>query len=68
MLAPEHTALRCLFLLAMHHGLHLAPEELPTAQGPAMLPAVLGTLRRLGLKARALTGRGWDAAAGLGSA
>ncbi|MEO3474641.1 peptidase domain-containing ABC transporter [Roseomonas sp. CAU 1739] len=52
----------------MHHGLHLAPEELPTAQGPEMLPAVLGTLRRLGLKARALTGRGWDTAAGLGSA
>ncbi len=68
MLAPEHTALRCLFLIAMHHGLHLAPEELPTAQGPEMLPAVLGTLRRLGLKTRALTGRGWNAAAGLGSA
>ena len=52
----------------MHHGVQLAPEELPNAQGPETLPAVLGTLRRLGLKARALTGRGWDAAAGLGSA
>lgn len=52
----------------MHHGLHMAPEELPTAQGPALLPAVLDALRRLGLKTRALTGRGWDTAAGLGSA
>ena len=68
MLAPEFSALRCLFLLAMHHGLHMAPEELPTAQGPALLPAVLDALRRLGLKTRALTGRGWDTAAGLGSA
>lgn len=52
----------------MHHGLHLAPEELPNAQGPDMLPAMLGAMRRLGLKARALTGRGWETAAGLGSA
>jgi ATP-binding cassette subfamily B protein len=68
MLAPELSALRCLFLLAMHHGLQLAPEELPATQGPDMLPAVLGTLRRLGLKTRALTGRDWETAAGLGSA
>ncbi len=28
-LAPELTALRCVFLLAMHHGQHLTPAELP---------------------------------------
>jgi ATP-binding cassette subfamily B protein len=68
MLAPDHTALRCLFLVATHHGLHLAPEELPAAQGKQMLPAMLDAMRRVGLKARALTGCGWDKAAGLGTA
>ncbi|MBR0652499.1 ATP-binding cassette domain-containing protein [Roseomonas terrae] len=68
MLAPEFSALRCLFLLATHHGLHVAPEELPNARGPDLLPAMLAAMRRLGLKARALKGRGWDTAAGLGSA
>ena len=68
MLAPDLTALRCLFLVAMHHGLHLAPEELPDAQGQDMLPAMLGAMRRAGLKARAVTGCGWDKAAALGTA
>ncbi len=68
MLAPDLTALRCLFLVAMHHGLHLAPEELPDAQGDDMLPAMLGAMRRAGLKARAVTGCGWDKAAALGTA
>ncbi|WP_246523671.1 peptidase domain-containing ABC transporter [Neoroseomonas eburnea] len=67
-MAPELTALRCLFLVAMHHGLHMAPEELPAAQGPDMLPAVLGAMRRLGLKARALTHCGWEKAERLGTA
>jgi ATP-binding cassette, subfamily B, bacterial HlyB/CyaB len=68
-LAPELTALRCLFLLAAHHGLPLAPEELPSAaSGPAMLPAVLAALGKAGLKARALRRCGWDKAAGLGTA
>jgi ATP-binding cassette subfamily B protein len=68
MLAPDLTALRCLFLVATHHGLHLTPEELPEARGQDMLPAMLGAMRRVGLKARAVTGCGWDKAAGLGTA
>ncbi len=68
-MAPELTALRCLFLLAAHHGQTLAPEELPAdAQGRAMLPAVLAALGKAGLKARTLRGCGWDKAAGLGTA
>ncbi|WP_245216716.1 peptidase domain-containing ABC transporter [Roseomonas nitratireducens] len=67
-MAPELTALRSLFLIAMHHGLQMAPDELPTAQGPDMLPAVLGSMRRLGLKARALSHCSWDKATRLGSA
>jgi ATP-binding cassette subfamily B protein len=67
-LAPELTALRCLFLLAAHHGLPLAPEEMPAAQGPQTLPAVLGALRKAGLKARVVRRCGWDKAAGLGTA
>jgi ATP-binding cassette subfamily B protein len=68
MLAPDLTALRCLFLVATHHGLHLAPEELPAAQGPQMLPAMLDAMRRAGLKARALQDCDWDTAARLGTA
>ncbi|WP_245211616.1 peptidase domain-containing ABC transporter [Neoroseomonas oryzicola] len=60
--------MRCLFLVASHHGLRLGPEDLPAAGAPDMLPAVLGTMRRIGLDARALTGCGWDKAEGLGSA
>ncbi|MDO9710129.1 peptidase domain-containing ABC transporter [Paracraurococcus lichenis] len=60
--------MRCLFLVAMHHGLQMAPEELPAVEGPDMLPPVLGAMRRLGLRTRVLRGCGWDQAAGLGSA
>lgn len=67
-MAPELTALRSLFLIAMHHGLQMAPDELPTAQGPDMLPAVLGAMRRVGLKARALSHCSWDKASRLGGA
>src|SRR3712207_693182 len=67
-LAPELTALRCLFLVAMHHGLQLAPEELPAIEGPDMLRPVLGAMRKAGLKTRVLRDCGWEKAAGLGTA
>jgi len=67
-LAPDLTALRCLFLVATHHGLQVAPEDLPAAQGPDLLPAMLAAMRGLGLKAKAVTGCGWEKAERLGTA
>jgi ATP-binding cassette subfamily B protein len=67
-LAPELTALRCLFLLAMHHGVQLAPEELPPVGSGDMLPGLLGTLRRVGMTTRVLHGCDWAKAGALGSA
>ncbi|WP_439594642.1 peptidase domain-containing ABC transporter [Falsiroseomonas sp.] len=67
-LAPELTALRCVFLVAMHHGLQLAPDELPQPGQGDMVPAVLRTLQQAGLRGQALRRAGWDKAAGLGAA
>ncbi|MBU8542772.1 MULTISPECIES: peptidase domain-containing ABC transporter [Roseomonadaceae] len=67
-LAPELTALRCVFLVAMHHGLQLAPDELPQPGHGDMVPEVLRALQGTGLKAQALRRAGWDKAAGLGTA
>ncbi len=66
-MAPELTAIRGVFLLALHHGIRLRPDQLP-ATGPDMLTPVLRALREAGLKARALHRCGWDKVAGLGTA
>jgi subfamily B ATP-binding cassette protein HlyB/CyaB len=52
----------------MHHGVQLAPEELPAVTGTDMLPGLLGTLRRAGMKTRVLRHCGWEKAGSLGSA
>jgi subfamily B ATP-binding cassette protein HlyB/CyaB len=67
-LAPELTALRCLFLVAMHHGLQLAPQELPELSPGDMTGSVLRAMRGVGLKGSALQRCGWDKAAALGTA
>jgi len=67
-LAPELTALRCVFLVAMHHGLQLAPDELPQIGHADMVPAVLRALRQAGLKGQALRDASWEKAARLGTA
>ena len=67
-MAPELTALRCLFLVAMHHGLQLTPEELPAVVAGNMTPVVLRGLHTAGLTGKVLTRCGWDKACGLGSA
>ncbi|GGC61087.1 hypothetical protein GCM10011504_44140 [Siccirubricoccus deserti] len=67
-MAPELTALRSMFLVAMHHGLHQAPEELPTIEGPDMLPAVLRAMRQLGLHGKVMRNCGWEKLGALGTA
>ena len=67
-MAPELTALRCVFLVALHHGLRLAPEELPAIEGPDMVAPVLRALRAAGLKGKALRHCDWAKAGALGTA
>jgi ATP-binding cassette subfamily B protein len=66
--AASLTALRGLFLLALHHGCHLAPDQVAGAMGDDMVAGVLRVLRHAGFEARALNGAIWEDIAGLGSA
>ena len=68
MLAPQLTALRCAFLIAHHHGVHLAPEGLPVLAEGDMTGALHRSLVGAGFRVRVLEGCGWARAAGLGSA
>lgn len=67
-LAPPLTALRCAFLIAGHHGVHLAPEALPDPGAADMALALCAALDRSGFRTRAIRGCAWDRAAGLGTA
>ncbi|WP_419897174.1 peptidase domain-containing ABC transporter [Roseomonas sp. USHLN139] len=67
-LTAELTALRCVFLLAMHHGQHLTPAELPVPARGDMTGAVLRSLKGAGLAGKALSRCDWDKAGSLGSA
>ena len=52
----------------MHHGVHLRDDELVAAEQPAMLPSMLRSMRKLGLKGRALRQCSWEQAGALGTA
>ncbi|MBY0336239.1 MAG: peptidase domain-containing ABC transporter [Acetobacteraceae bacterium] len=67
-LTPQLSALRCVFLVAAHHGVHLAPDELPLLTEGDMLSSVLSGLDRAGFRARALHHASWRKASALGSA
>ena len=64
-----HTALRSLFLVALHHGCQILPEKL-AAGGNAADP--LGSVRRVmrdaGLAAKVIKNANWDGLTRLGSA
>ena len=66
--APHMTALRALFLLAVHHGVTLGPHDLPQLAEPDFAPALIDTLGRLGFRSRLMTQASWSQAASLGSA
>jgi ATP-binding cassette, subfamily B, bacterial HlyB/CyaB len=52
----------------MHYGLHLTPDELPTDPTRDVLRSTLSSMRRVGLKAKALHRVGWETLSRLGSA
>lgn len=61
------TVLRCLFLVALHHGVQLHPDELPPDVPGDPVPAVLKSMHGAGLKGRK-TRVNWKSACHLGSA
>jgi ATP-binding cassette subfamily B protein len=62
---PAHTALRSLFLVAMHYGAQLQPEQLADVDAADTIGSVLRILNTAGLKASVLRGCHWDDVAGL---
>jgi subfamily B ATP-binding cassette protein HlyB/CyaB len=66
--SPYLTALRSLFLVATHHGVHVPPELLSRADPSDPAAAVLWVMREIGLTARLLHHRHWRDVSRLGSA
>ena len=65
---PHLTVLRCLFLMAHHHGLGLDPELFGAIPPTDPLNSVLRVMNQIGLHGRALTGRTWSHLSQLGTA
>jgi ATP-binding cassette subfamily B protein len=68
LLAPQLTALRCAFLIAHHHGIHLAPDALPTITDGDMAAPLRRALESAGFRVRLLERGTWKRAASLGTA
>jgi ATP-binding cassette subfamily B protein len=67
-LSPHLTALRSMFLLAMHHGVHVPPDLLGRADPNDSVNSVLRIMREIGLTAKLLRHRSWRDVSRLGSA
>lgn len=67
-MAPHLTALRCLFLLALHHGVQVPAEKLGSADFQDIVSAVLRIMADVGLKGQVLKGRTWQQLTSLGTA
>jgi subfamily B ATP-binding cassette protein HlyB/CyaB len=66
--AAPLTALRSLFLLAMHFGCHLSPEQIAAAQGDDLPGGIVRVLRQAGFVAEILHDCAWEDVTCLGSA
>ena len=67
-MSPHLTALRCLYLVALHHGVQVPPEKLGEADEADTVGSLLRIMRDLGIAGKILKGRSWDDIARLGSA
>ena len=67
--SPLHSALRCLFIAAMHHGVQITPQDLVVGTDSAdPLGSVLRVMKKAGLKGRVLKKRKWRSLVNLGNA
>ncbi|WP_211257430.1 peptidase domain-containing ABC transporter [Muricoccus aerilatus] len=60
MMSPLHTALRCLFMIAMYHGVQLRPEHFSVVAETDVLGSILRILRQVGLRGRVVRRRKWQ--------
>jgi len=67
-MTPHLAALRCLFLLGLHHGVQIPPEKLAQADDSDTLASILRVMREVGLRGKLLKNRTWDELLSLGSA
>ena len=67
-LSAHFTALRCLFLVAAHHGVTVPPEQLAVADAADTTGAVMRLMREAGMACRLLRHRSWADLTTLGSA
>jgi ATP-binding cassette, subfamily B, bacterial HlyB/CyaB len=67
--SPLHAALRCLFIIALHHGLEITPQDLISGTDAAdPVGSILKVMKRAGFKGSVLKNRKWKAITSLGSA
>ncbi len=66
--APDLTAVRCLYLVALHHGVQVSPEQLGRVDTTDPVGSVLRLMREVGLAAKFVRNKNWDNVTGLGSA
>ena len=52
--SPHHTALRCLFMMALHRGVQLQPEQFASVADTDTIGSVLRVLRESGLPGEAM--------------
>jgi subfamily B ATP-binding cassette protein HlyB/CyaB len=67
-MSPHLTGLRCFYLVALHHGVQVAPEKLGEADEADTVGSLLRLMRDVGLAGKLLRGRKWDELTRLGSA
>src|SRR5581483_8153177 len=67
-MSPHLAALRCLFLLGLHHGVQIAPERLAHADDADTVGSILRIMREVGLRGKLVKNRTWDDLVSLGSA
>jgi ATP-binding cassette, subfamily B, bacterial HlyB/CyaB len=66
--SPHYTALRCLFVLCLHRGVQLKPENFAEVKESDTLGSVLRVMQKVGLRGRALPGCKWKKLTALGYA
>ncbi len=67
-LSPELTAVRCLYLVALHHGVQVTPEQLGRVDPADAIGSVLRLMREVGLAGKVLRRCTWENVTNLGSA
>jgi subfamily B ATP-binding cassette protein HlyB/CyaB len=66
--SPHYTALRCLFVVCLHRGVQLKPENFAEVRESDTLGSILRVMQKVGLRGRVLPRCNWKKLAALGYA